>query len=230
MVLGYQTVGGFTALFPSRYYEYIDKYSNYGLPRNWVSFFYGVSTSPVLMDLLNLKYEILYADKAIGFRETGLPRAFIVPDGRVARRQEVLDILTSSDFDPRKTVVFEHEDGASPPGPGFGNPSISERVEINAFRPDTIALDSSSDAAGYLFLSEIHYPGWKATIDDRPATILRGNYLFRVIPLPQGRHHIRVQFDPWTIKLGSVISAVTLLAILGSLVCLSWRKRLQAKP
>jgi Bacterial membrane protein YfhO len=229
MVLGYQTVGGFTALFPSRYYEYIDKYSNYELPRNWVSFFYGVSRSPVLMDLLNVKYEILYASRAIGFRETCLPRAFIVPDYRVARTQEVLDILTSSDFDPRKTVVFENEDAASLPGPRSRNSSISERVEIKTFRPDTLILDSSSQDAGYLFLTEIHYPGWKATIDDRPANILRGNYLFRVIPLPQGRHHIQVQFDPLTIKMGVSVSVVTLLVILGSLICFSWRKRIQGK-
>jgi uncharacterized membrane protein YfhO len=138
--------------------------------------------------------------------------------------------LTSSDFDPRKTVVFENEDGASLPGPGSRNSSISEKVEIKTFRPDTLILDSSSRNAGHLFLSEIHYPGWKATIDDRPAKILRGNYLFRVIPLPEGRHRIRVQFDPWTIKLGSVLSAVTLLVILASLICFLRRKRLQAKP
>jgi hypothetical protein len=229
MYLGYQTVGGFTALFPSRYYEYIDKYSNYELPRNWVSFFYGVSRNPVLMDLLNVKYEILYTSKAIGFRETYLPRAFIVPHGGVAQREEVLDILTSSHFDPRETVIFEKEDGVRLPETVFQESSIPEKVEIKTYRPDTIILNSSSQNAGYLFLSEIHYPGWKAYIDDWPATILRGNYLFRVIPLPEGRHQIRLHFDPLTIKLGIGVSVVTLLVILGSLIHFFRRKRIPAK-
>jgi uncharacterized membrane protein len=38
-----------------------------------------------------------------------------------------------------------------------------------------------------------------------------------------------MQFDPWTIKLGSILSAVTLLVILASLTCCLRRKRLQAK-
>jgi hypothetical protein len=229
MVLGYQSVNGFTALFPSRYYDYMTRYSENHLPEGWVSLFYGVTKHHMFMDLLNVKYEILYGDKAIGFRETYLPRAFLVPDYRVAPPQEVLDILTSPDFDPRRTVILENEDEARRPGTGFQNSFLSEKVEVTTCRPDTLVLDSSSQAAGYLFLSEIHYPGWKATIDDRPAKILRGNYLFRVIPVPEGRHRIRMQFDPWTIKLGSVLSAVTLLVILASLICFLRRKRLQAK-
>jgi hypothetical protein len=229
MVLGYQSVNGFTALFPSRYYDYMTRYSENHLPEGWVSLFYGVTKHHMFMDLLNVKYEILYGDKAIGFRETYLPRAFLVPDYRAAPPQEVLDILTSPDFDPRRTVILENEDEARRPGTGFQNSFLSEKVEVTTYRPDTLVLDSSSQAAGYLFLSEIHYPGWKATIDDRPAKILRGNYLFRVIPVPEGRHRIRMQFDPWTIKLGSVLSAVTLLVILASLICFLRRKRLQAK-
>jgi uncharacterized membrane protein YfhO len=230
MVLGYQSVNGFTALFPSRYYDYMTRYSENHLPEGWVSLFYGVTKHHMFMDLLNVKYEILYGDKAIGFRETYLPRAFLVPDYKVAPPQEVLDILTSPDFDPRRTLILENEDEARRPGTGFQNSFLSEKVEVTTYRPDTLVLDSCSQAAGYLFLSEIHYPGWKATIDDRPAKILRGNYLFRVIPVPEGRHRIRMQFDPWTIKLGSVLSAVTLLVILASLICFLRRKRLQAKP
>jgi len=227
MVLGYQTVGGFTALFPSRYYNYIDKYADYQLPRGWVSFFYGVSRVPVLMDLLNVKYEISYADKSIGLRSTCLPRAFIVPEGKVAPRQDILNLLTSSDFDPRKTVLFEKEENTPSPGALTRKPSLpdSDTVEIKTFRPDRMVLNTSSQKPGYLFLSEIHYPGWNAYIDDQRANILRGNYLFRVIPIPEGRHHILLHFDPLSIKLGMSISALAALVILGSLIHFSRRKR-----
>ncbi|MBP1741408.1 MAG: Bacterial rane protein YfhO [Deltaproteobacteria bacterium] len=229
MVLGYQTVGGFTALFPSRYYNYIDKYADYQLPRGWVSFFYGVSRVPVLMDLLNVKYEISYADKSIGLRNTFLPRAFIIPECTVARRQDILNLLTSSDFDPRKTVLFEKEDNTPSPGALTRKPSLSDSdtVEIKTFRPDTIVLNTSSQNPGYLYLSEIHYPGWNAYIDDQRANILRGNYLFRVIPIPEGRHHIRLHFDPLTIKVGIGISVIAALVILGSLIYFSRRNRIQ---
>ena len=229
MYLGYQTVGGFTALFPSRYYEYIDKYSDYELPRNWVSFFYGVSRNHVLMDLLNVKYEILYTSKAIGFRETYLPRAFLVPHGRFVEKEEILDILTSSDFDPHKTVLLEKEGGAEYPKAVSWRSSSSGEVEIKTYRPDSILLTTDAPMPAYLFLSEIYYPGWKAFIDGQPTRILRGNYLFRVLVIPEGRHQIRFHFDPLTIKLGIAVSAFTLLVMLGIMMYFSRSKRIPGK-
>ena len=86
------------------------------------------------------------------------------------------------------------------------------------YAPDSILLSAESSSPGYLFLSEIFYPGWKASIDGRPETILRGNYLFRVIPITAGRHQVRFLFDPQTIKLGAGISVLTALAVLGILI------------
>ena len=224
MFMGYQTVGGFTALFPSRYYDYIDKYADYQLPRAWVSFFYGVSRNHVLMDLLNVKYEFSYTNKSIGFRETYLPRAFIVPHCRVAKKREILDILTSSDFDPRKTVVFEKEDGAAFPEPVTQELSPAEKVEIKTYRPDAIVLKTSSQNPGYLFLSEIHYPGWKALVDGQPAAIRRGNYLFRVIHLPPGHHDVQVLFDSPSVKMGMGITTFFLMVLL-LVLTFQFRKR-----
>jgi uncharacterized membrane protein YfhO len=227
MYLGYQTVGGFTALFPSRYYEYIDKYVEYNLPRGWVSFFYGVSRYPVLMDLLNVKYEILYSSEAIGFRETYLPRAFIVPSAKVVAKEQILDRLTSSDFDPRAAVLIE-QDSKVLDHP-MESSIVKARVDIIDYTPDSILLDAMSSSPGYLFLSEMFYPGWRAHIDGHSTPILRGNYLFRIIELPEGHHRIRLDFDPLTIKLGIGFSVMTLLVVLGFLICFLLRKRIPAK-
>jgi uncharacterized membrane protein YfhO len=227
MVLGYQTVGGFTALFPSRYYDYVDKYAEYRLPRGWVSFFYGPSRNPVLMDLLNVKYEISYTGKAIGLRNTCLPRAFIVPSAEVVAKEEILGRLTSPAFQPRDTVLIE-EKTVGPKG-SYEKPSAQTRVHVVDYAPDSILLQAESKSQSYLFLSEIFYPGWKALVDDQPEIILRGNYLFRVIPLPAGRHRVRLLFDPPTIKLGTGISAITALVVLGTLVRFFLRRKVPAR-
>ena len=227
MYMGYQTVGGCTALFPSRYYEYIDRYANYDLPRAWILFFYGITQHHVLMDLLNVKYEISITQRSIGFRNTVLPRAFIVPSAEVVAKENILDRLTKPDFDPLATVLIEQE----------GEESVDftdghdkkARVEIVDYTPDSIRLNAELMSPGYLFLSEIFYPGWKAYIDGRPAKILRGNYLFRVIPLTAGRHQVRVRFDPLTIKVGIGVSILTLLVILGTLVYFFRRRRIPAE-
>ena len=219
MVMGYQTVGGYTPFFLHRYYEYINFYTEGHLPEAWVYFFYGRHPKTRLMDLLNLKYEILYDQGSYTIRSTGLPRAFLVPGHDVVERSEVLSRLTHPDFDPKKTVLFEKEDeplGLRPQA--SPEPAPPGLARILSYRPDRLAIETDSPAFRYLFLSEIFYPGWKAFIDGQPTRILRGNYLFRVLELPEGRHQIRLEFDPWTIKAGTGITLLTATMILAMLV------------
>jgi hypothetical protein len=219
MVLGYQTVGGFTALFPSRYYDYMTRYSENRLPEGWVSLFYGVTKHHVFMDLLNVKYEIAHGEKYISLRDSYLPRAFLVPGATLLRKDEVLDYLSGTNFDPRRSILFEKEDFAPAPSPvSFGSSSVSGAVEINRYRPDRLMLTTEASQASYLFLGEMFYPGWKAFIDGHSTRILRGNYLFRVLEVPEGHHRVRLEFDPWTIKAGIGITLLTVLLLLAMLV------------
>jgi hypothetical protein len=214
MVLGYQTVGGFTALFPSRYYDYMTYYSENKLPEGWVSLFYGVTKHHVFMDLLNVKYEIDHAQKLIALRDSYLPRAFLVPGARVVRKEEVLDFMAGGGFDPRKTVVFEKGDWGIESFPlSSDSTTVPGQVEITSSRPDRIALSAEANGKAYLFLSEIFYPGWKAFVDGQPTAIFRGNYLFRVIEVPSGNHRIELLFNPLTITTGIGVSALTLVLI-----------------
>ena len=100
--------------------------------------------------------------------------------------QRSLSRLTHPDFDPKKTVLFEKEDeplGLRPQA--SPEPAPPGLARILSYRPDRLAIETDSPAFRYLFLSEIFYPGWKAFIDGQPTRILRGNYLFRVLELPQ---------------------------------------------
>jgi uncharacterized membrane protein YfhO len=84
-------------------------------------------------------------------------------------------------------------------------------AEVLSYRPDEIRIRVNSPSPGYLFLSENHYPGWKAYVDQTPVRILRGNYLFRVIPIQEGEHLIDMQFRPLSIKVGIGVTIGTLL-------------------
>jgi len=219
MYLGYQSVGGFTALFPSRFYQYLNQYSENKLPKGWAGFNYGVTKSRILMDLLNTKYEIFHKRKSYALRKTFLPRTFIVPDYKIIRKEEVLDYLIRPDFDPTRIVLFEKEDFQYdlPPHAPLGL-NTTGKVKIVSYRPDNIVLEADSSGPGYLFLSELFYPGWKAFVNGQPKQILRGNYLFRVIKLPAGKHIVSVVFDPLSIKIGIGITIFTLFMLLNIMV------------
>jgi uncharacterized membrane protein YfhO len=68
--------------------------------------------------------------------------------------------------------------------------------------------------AGYLVLSELNYPGWKAYVNGKKVSILTGNYIFRVLPLPKGDHDILLKFDPDSFKIGLIISVGSILFFL----------------
>jgi hypothetical protein len=214
MYLGYQTVGGYTPLFLFRYSQYIDKYTGGRLPKGWIVYFYDNYGQSVLMDLLNVEYEIDYEKGRIIIipRKSALPRAFLVPAHKLSKEQEILDFLVKPCFDPRQTVILEA--GVSPQNllkTQEITSHVDGQVNILHYRPDRIVLKSESSHARYLFLSEVYYPGWKAYVDDAPTPILRGNFLFRVIKVPPGRHIVRFSFEPFSIKIGVCITIATLV-------------------
>jgi len=230
MYLGYETVGGFTALFPGRYYEYLTRYANGKIPEGWVLFSYGRNKNSKMMDLLNVKYEVHHATRSSFLRKTFLPRAFIVPGHKIVPKQEVLNNITGVDFDPTRTVLFEKGEPA-PHTPAHSLPKspATGQARIIKYRPDHTIIVTDSDAPGYLFLGEIFYPGWKALLDDKPVPILRGNYLFRVIELPEGKHTVRFVFDPLSIKIGIGITVFTMFMLLNVLIY-HYRKRSKVPP
>lgn len=211
MYLGFQTVGGFTALFPARYYEYVNAYAEGRLVKGWVSLRYGRSKNQKLMDLLNVKYEILHSEKICILRESYLPRAFMVPGFEVLEQGDILDRMVQKDFDPYRAVLFEKGD-FNPAGAisSSQEPKPKSEVRILSYSPDEILIKVNSSFSGFLFLSEVYYPGWKCFVDDKEESILRGNYLFRVVQVPEGSHTVRFTFDPWTVKVGIGITLLTL--------------------
>jgi hypothetical protein len=230
MYLGYQTVGGFTALFPTRYYEYVNEYAEHQLPIGWQSFTYGEAPAHTYMDLLNVKYGIMHSDKFYHLRQTFLPRAFMVSDYKTMTKEEVLKNIGRADFEPMKLVLLEE---APKPKPTFSSGLVSKtsfkQVEITYYRPDRITLTTEAEEAGLLFLSEMYYPGWKALIDGGVEPIQRGDYLFRVIQVPSGRHEITFSFDPFSIKIGIGITIFTLFFLV-AMTLYHFRKKLSFLP
>lgn len=216
MYLGYQTVGGFTALFLHRYYEYVNQYCTTSIPEGWEWFSYAEGNSK-LMDLLNVKYEVSYLTREYGLRNTYLPRAFIVPDHKILKKEEVLDYMIRPDFDPRQSVLFEEGDQlADLLEPSSVGVKEVGRAAITSYRPDEIVLVTDLPEAGFLFLSEIYYPGWKVFVGEKEKRIIRGNYLFRVVELPKGHHVVRFVFDPLSIKVGLGITIFSLFIFVGA--------------
>lgn len=144
------------------------------------------------------------------------PRVFLAHDKRViSDREKLLSTLSSPGFKAEEEILFleEPSPAAMPPGrSGSGKGSGKESAEITFFSPDLISINCNVIRPSYLFVGEIFYPGWKARVDGNPRTVLRGDYIFRVVQLFPGERNIQLGFSPDSFTTGYLISGIALIA------------------
>src|SRR5262249_15849170 len=103
----------------------------------------------------------------------------------------------------------------------------SGRVEIRSDEAETLDLHVEASGRGFLFLSDQDYPGWEATVNGRPAPILRANYAFRLVEVPTGASEGRFRHRPASLRWGIGVSLATQdgLGFYAMRVRPSWRAR-----
>ena len=97
--------------------------------------------------------------------------------------------------------------------------SAAAAARISRYRPERveIALHNIGEA-GFLVLSDSHYPGWRAEVDGVATPVLLANHVFRAIRIPAGARTALFEYKPLSFRLGGGISLASLLA----LVVLAW--------
>ena len=95
-------------------------------------------------------------------------------------------------------------------------------VTLTTYEPNKLTYKTILAGDAFVVFSEIYYPkGWQATIDDKPATIVRANYVLRALEVPAGKHDIVFTFKPAVYSYGNTIttasSLLLILIVLGTL-------------
>jgi hypothetical protein len=146
-----------------------------------------------------------------------LPRAKLYTNWQVsADDDETLKQLDSPAFNPAQKVFV-----ASPlPAPAAANPNQSAgTVDFTSYAPKHIVLRAKAAAPSVLLLNDRFDPGWRVTVDGKPAELLRCNYVMRGVQVPPGEHQIEFRFTaPLTALVISVLGlalGVGLLLFLG---------------
>jgi hypothetical protein len=164
------------------------------------------------------KYRLVHSgDVKIYENLAVLPRAFIVHQAEVLSEPDAtLTRLRDPTFAPGSNVLLA--EGQPLVGSGSGT------VDITRYAPEEVTMEVSSNAPGYLVLTDTYYPGWEATVNGQPAPILRADLMFRAIQLPPGEHHVEFRYRPVSLRRGLGVSLLAVAAWLGALVwCLITR-------
>jgi hypothetical protein len=158
--------------------------------------------------------ETLHHD-ADGFTLTAnerfLPRARVVPRAAVeADDTRALALLRDPSFDPATTVLL----AAQPPASAAAGARPAP-ARITTDSPDTLVIDVSGNAGGYLVLADTFFPGWIAAVDGAEREILRANIAFRAVSVRPGERSVTFVYRPASFRAGAIVSALALLCMLG---------------
>jgi hypothetical protein len=99
----------------------------------------------------------------------------------------------------------------------------SETVTIEYPDPQHAKLEVTLDSPGIVVLADVYYPGWKLTIDDKPAPLYRVNGIMRGAAVSAGHHRIAYEYAPRSFAMGCQVSlmGIAVFVILG-LASLRW--------
>lgn len=162
-------------------------------PENFTSKFRKVSEIPNLYENLDV-----------------MPRVFIIHQYKVIENEtDVLEELQR--FNPRDYIILEEE-------PHLVkrrdiNPVTISRVVVKKYSFSNIEIRVSTDSDGFLFISDVWYPGWKVYIDGIKHKIYRANYTFTAVELKKGEHEVNFRYDPISFKIGAGITLFTILLL-----------------
>ena len=175
-------------------------------------------TRPFL-SFLNVRYALSDRPAPPGWRQVAhdrgtylhentrvLPRAFVPRSASVGypRLWNLSDLLKETDFQARAWIE----------APGLPRQTVetSGRVAIRQSRLG-YTLDAAMDADGWVVTSLPNWPGWRATIDGRPLDTAIANHAFVGVPVPKGRHRIRLEYLPRSFTLGAAVTLATLAGV-----------------
>lgn len=153
---------------------------------------------------------IIYENRAAQPRAFLAPRALGVPadDWSIVR-------LTDDALNPRTTVLLERPAAQQVSLILDGAPlSQDESAEIVRYEPDRVVVRVRAQETRYLVLGDSYFPGWTASIDGRPVTVERANYLFRAVQTPPGEHLVEWRYLPASLLYGGGVTAGALAVMI----------------
>lgn len=126
-----------------------------------------------------------------------LPRVLFVYNWQVADFGRIMRDGTWPPADPLYTVLLDQRPAVPPASvPNAPEEWKPPSVHIQRYENTVIDIEVEASEQGFVVLNDIWHPWWFATIDGKPARILRANVLFRAVAVDPGRHTIRFEFAP----------------------------------
>jgi hypothetical protein len=96
--------------------------------------------------------------------------------------------------------------------------SLWNKIEIIAFNPNHFSFQTKTNEIAFLNLLQNFYPGWKASINQKPTYIHISNYSTMLVVIAPGTNNVEFNYEPgiikWLLYLSVASQAILLLILI----------------
>jgi hypothetical protein len=135
-------------------------------------------------------------------------------------REEVFAALKDPRFDPSQEVILERD-----PVPAPGVRRGRGRAEVMRQGTDFLEIQAEVLESSVLLVTDAWTPAWRARALPGSASerydVMPANYALRAVPLGPGTHRLRLEYAPTSLRVGTVLSIVSVLAWLVAVYALT---------
>ena len=160
-----------------------------------------------------------------------LPRVYWAGTTRILPDQAAREAV----FDPEVVAGRRAILAPNPEAPALASDagSVGQSVgacELESFQNTRIVARCRTPRPGVAVFLEQFDAGWSASLDGRPAPVLRVNLAMRGVFLPPGLHRVVLSYQPPGWRVGVVLSTISLLLLVALLVVGRLRRRTLTQP
>lgn len=232
----HKSIGGYHAAKLRRYQELID-FRLQGEINSIIAVLQKAQSAEDLMgafaacpslNMLNARYIVYNPGQPPLRNPYAFGNAWFVDKVEIVENADA-EIKALDTINPLKVAVvdkrFEKElEGFAP------RPDSTATITLDHYSPSKLTYTSNAGTSQLAVFSEIYYqPGWKATIDGKPASHFRADWTLRAMLIPEGKHEIVFEFKPTgyitATYVASYSSLIILLLLIGAVGYSVWKTR-----
>lgn len=146
-----------------------------------------------LEELQNPKFRLVFSEGQTKIYENThvYPRMYLAQTIEAAVNPDSALEMLMENSGPLFAVV----ENTLPDGYVLGNADSEEYVRLKAYRFGEAEAETNTSESRLLVFLTAYDKSWRAEIDNHDAPIMRVNYLFQGILVPEGRHNVRFRYD-----------------------------------
>jgi hypothetical protein len=237
----HHSIGGYSPIKLRRYQELIDHrlsgeigviVESFRKPQVTLNDIQQSFASTPSLNMLNTRYIIYNPEQPPIVNPQAFGNAWFVRKAEIVENADA-EIAALNRIDPLQTAVVDKRFAGELKGITELQPDSAARITLDSYRPNHLIYTSKTTSEQLAVFSEVYYqPGWKATVDGKPAPHFRTDWILRAMLIPAGEHRIEFDFRSedyvkaaYISSVGSFLLLLLLVAGFGASIWLEARKK-----